>query len=114
MDDENMVTVIIINTLHLTCAMYLVLSLYFTQFSHLIHAIFLEVGYDYPYFIWKETGANKDYVNHLKQYNVDDIMLMKQYNVRRGSLILKTKNIRSTKLMLLYSPKGKLEATGRH
>ena len=60
MDDENLVTVIIIATFHLTCAMYLVLSLYFIQFSHLIHAIFLKVRYDYPYFIRKETEANKD------------------------------------------------------
>lgn len=53
-----MVTVIIIALFHLTCAMYLVLSLYFIQFSHLIHAIFLKVRYDYPYFIRKETEAN--------------------------------------------------------
>lgn len=99
-----MVTVIVTATFHLTCARYLVLSLFFIQFSHLILAIFLEAGCDYPHFIRKETGANKDYVIHLKQYNVKK---MRKLNV-------KTTNIRRTKLILSYSPKGKLEATGRH
>lgn len=79
MDDENTVTVIITATCHLTCAMYLVLSLCLIQFSHLILAIFLESRCDYPHFVRKETGANKDYVIHLKQYNVEK---MRKLNVK--------------------------------
>lgn len=55
-----MVAVIIIAIFHLTCAMYLVLSLYCTVFSFNPRNIPENWCYDYPYFIRKETEANKD------------------------------------------------------